>query len=196
MERDIHDGAQQQLVSMAVKLGLAKNLLTKDLGKSKELLHQVKQETFEAVESLRDLARGLFPQILSENGLRAAIQSHIQKMGLDARVNDRTQSARFDPEVEANIYFCIREALQNASKHAPGVAATIRIWSDENQLAFTVNDEGPGFDLHTVKMGSGLQNMKDRVEALGGSLQIESVRGRGTELTARIPALAMEAAAP
>lgn len=186
MERDIHDGAQQQLVSMAVKLGLAGNIAPRDSEKAAALLDELKGEAEEALETLRDLARGLFPQVLVDQGLVAAVESHIQKMGLNARVEDRL-GARIDLEIEANAYFCIREALQNASKHAKGAAVEIRLNTHDGQLGFTVKDKGPGFDPNKVRMGSGLQNMKDRIEALGGLLTIESVPGHGTIIKGRVP---------
>ena len=190
MERDIHDGAQQQLVSMSVKLGLAKTMLAKDPEKSAAILDELKSEAAEAVETLRDLARGLFPQVLTDRGLVAALESHIAKMDLDATV--RGEPLRLDPEVETNVYFCIREALQNASKHAPGASIVITLSTDDDHFAFSVKDEGPGFDTNKVKTGSGLQNMADRVDALGGVFNIQSAAGRGTDVRGQVPTKTLE----
>ncbi|MEO7804339.1 MAG: sensor histidine kinase, partial [Actinomycetota bacterium] len=165
MERDIHDGAQQQLVSMSVKLGLVGNLLGRDVDKAGAILQELRGEASEAVETLRDLARGLFPEILTEQGLKSALLSHIAKMNLNAKVEG--EIGRFDLEVEANVYFCVREALQNASKHAPAAEVLITLSAQDDHLAFSVKDAGPGFDVRRIRMGSGLQNMADRVEALG-----------------------------
>lgn len=185
MERDIHDGAQQQLVSMSVKLGLVRNLLSRDAQKAGALLEELRGEASEAVETLRDLARGLFPEILTEQGLKSALESHIAKMDLSATVTG--EIGRFDLEIEANVYFCIREALQNASKHAPGAQIVVSLAYDDGQLVFSVKDEGPGFVPDQVKTGSGLQNMRDRIEARGGHLEISSVPGRGTGVTGTVP---------
>jgi signal transduction histidine kinase len=191
MERDIHDGAQQQLVSLAVKLGLAKTLLSKDPPKASSLLEELRNETDETVETLRDLARGLFPQILVDRGLAEAIDSHVAKMGIDASLQNGIGHARLDLEAEANAYFCIREALQNASKHAAGSSVVITLSTLDGRLGFSVKDDGPGFDMEKAKAGSGLQNMKDRIDALGGSFEIETTPGMGTEVRAIIPARAL-----
>lgn len=186
MERDIHDGAQQQLVSMSVKLGLVGNLLSRDVQRAGAILEELRVEAGEAVETLRDLARGLFPEILTEQGLKSALLAHIAKMDLKARVDG--EIGRFNLELEANVYFCIREALQNASKHAPGAPLLITLEDKNRELSFTVKDEGQGFDVSVVKLGSGLQNMRDRVEALAGDFQIRSSPGVGTSVEAKVPA--------
>ena len=189
MERDIHDGAQQQLVSMAVKLGLAKRLVAEDPEKAAEILEELRTENHEALETLRDLARGIFPPLLVEKGPVFALEAHIQKLGLGAEVDAGVVAdTRFDPEVEAAVYFCIREALQNASKHAPGAAVKVRLRLEDGWLHLAVTDSGPGFDPQHVVMGSGVQNMADRLEAVGGSLRLSSAPGRGTSVTGQVPA--------
>lgn len=195
MERDIHDGAQQQLVSMAVKLGLARHLLSRDTAKTGELLEELKGEAEETVETLRDLARGLFPQALVERGLVTALEAHVGKTGIDVRIEDTFGGARFGLEEEAAVYFCIREALQNATKHAPGASITIELTHADTSLDFSVRDEGPGFLPEEVARGSGLQNMKDRIEALGGTFEIRSSPGQGTEVRGQISAETMETVA-
>lgn len=191
IERDIHDGAQQQLVSMTVKLAMAKTMLSKDVVKADGLLDQLKLEVADAVETLRDLARGVFPRVLADEGLCPALRAHIAKMQIDATVLGDDQ-ARFDPEVEANVFFSVREALQNASKHAGGAAVVVRIDTARSELVFSVEDRGPGFDPRVVKRGSGLQNMSDRIEALGGTMKLVSAPGAGTSIEARIPAKALQ----
>ncbi|MEO7804341.1 MAG: sensor histidine kinase [Actinomycetota bacterium] len=186
MERDIHDGAQQQLVSMSVKLGLVGNLLSRDVQRAGTILEELRGEASEAVETLRDLARGLFPEVLTDSGLVAALESHIAKTGLNATVQG--ESSRFDLEIEANVYFCIREALQNASKHAPSASILITLLTENDDFAFSVKDDGPGFDLDSAGGGSGLQNMRDRIEALGGTLGVESRPGTGTSVVGSVPA--------
>lgn len=195
MERDIHDGAQQQLVSMAVKLGLAKNIVARDAQKASALLEEVKKTNDEAVETLRDLARGLFPQILTERGIGAALATHIGKMDLGAAVDDQLGETRFDLEVEANVYFCMREALQNATKYAPGAPTLVTLRVANGELQFSVKDEGPGFDPSEAKAGSGLHNMRDRIETLGGTFEIRGGTGRGTEIRGTLAPATIEISA-
>jgi signal transduction histidine kinase len=192
MERDIHDGAQQQLVAMAVKLGLAKGVLGRDPLRAGALLEELRAQASEAVETLRDLARGIYPPLLADQGVGAALRGHLAKVGVGAQVKDGLGGARFDPQVEAAVYFCIREAIQNTSKHAPGAALSIRLGAEGAALAFVVQDAGPGFDASSVRRGSGTQNMADRIEALGGSLAIESEPGKGTRVVGRVPVRELE----
>jgi signal transduction histidine kinase len=124
-----------------------------------------------------------------ERGRGAALQAHITKMGLGAEVHaDSVASSRFDPQLEAAVYFCCREALQNASKHAPGAPVTVTLEMREQHLVFTVTDSGPGFDPEVMTDGSGLQNIADRVEAVGGHLEVRSAPGQGTTICGRVPA--------
>jgi len=189
LERDIHDGAQQQLVGLAVKAGLARNVLEKDTQKTARILDEIKDETHEIVETVRELARGVFPPVLAERGIVSALRSHVTKLGLDATlVTDSIGDSRFDPQTEAAVYFSIREALQNASKHAAESPITISFSFGDGSLEFSVSDQGPGFYPKAVKAGSGLQNMVDRIEALGGQLKITSEPGRGTKVVGRVQA--------
>ncbi|MGH2706413.1 MAG: sensor histidine kinase, partial [Actinomycetota bacterium] len=192
MERDIHDGAQQQLVAMAVKLGLARALLGRDRLRAGAMLEELRSQASEAIETLRDLARGIYPPLLADQGVAAALRGHLAKVGIAASVEDRLEGARFDPQVEAAVYFCVREAIQNASKHAPGAALSIRLGAEGGELSFEVEDAGPGFDASSSRRGSGTQNMADRIEALGGSLRIESEPGKGTRVAGRVPARALD----
>ena len=190
MERDIHDGAQQQLVALRIKLGLAKMLVAEDTAAAEALIAELQGEAGEALETLRDLARGLFPPTLAERGLVAAVRAHVTKAGLPGTVEEQgVADVRFDLNAEAAIYFCIREALQNASKHAPGLPVAIELARppDGDTLSFSVTDQGPGFDPATVVRGSGLQNMVDRIEALGGTLEFVCDVGAGTSVRGRVP---------
>jgi signal transduction histidine kinase len=197
MERDIHDGAQQQLVSLTVKLGLVKMLMGKDLDRAADMVDQLKVEANETVESLRALARGLFPPLLGEKGIVAALNSHITKMAIPATIEAGSMTQeRFTPDVEAGVYFCVREALQNASKYAPEAPITLYFASGEDRLQFTVKDEGPGFDPETAQRGMGSQTMVDRIEALGGELEILSAPGKGTSVVGRVPVTPIEAVEP
>ena len=189
MERDIHDGAQQQLVALSVKLGVAQQLLDRDADRATALLDDLGSDATEALEGLRDLARGLFPPLLAEQGLVAALDSHVQKHRLPAvvRASPEVAAQRFPEQIEVAAYFCCLEAIQNASKHAPGAALTIDVSLEGDALTFAVVDRGPGYDERTLVRGSGLQNMEDRLEALGGTLTIDSEPGAGTTVRGRIP---------
>ena len=187
IERNLHDGAQQQLVAMKIKLGLIKQIMDADPIKAGQILQGLIPEADAAIENLRDLARGIFPQVLVENGLVAALRSHISKSGLAATVESNVDTGRFDPTLEAAVYFCCLEAMQNASKHAPAQSIELRLTKTDDSIQFSITDHGPGFDPNEVKTGSGLQNMADRVEALGGSIRITSARNEGTSVMGKIP---------
>ena len=186
LERNLHDGAQQHLVAIKVKLGLAEMLAAKDPEKAKVTLQQLKADTDEALETLRDLARGIYPPLLAEKGLATALESQARKATVAVTV-DADGIGRYPQDVEATVYFCALEALQNVQKYAQASAATVRVREGDDELRFEVEDDGHGFDVATIRRGAGLTNMNDRVDALGGSLEIESDRSRGTIVRAAIP---------
>jgi signal transduction histidine kinase len=187
LERDIHDGAQQQLVALAVRLSLAQSMATKQAPEVAELLAALKGETQETLENLRDLARGIYPPLLADKGLAAALESQARKASVPVTV-EPNGVGRYPQEAEAAAYFCVLEALQNVAKYAGAEAATVRLRQENGELVFEVVDDGRGFDPATTPSGSGLQNMRDRLEALGGALEIASKPGEGTSVTGRIPA--------
>ncbi|HEX6262586.1 MAG TPA: histidine kinase [Actinomycetota bacterium] len=193
LERNIHDGAQQQLVALSVKVRLAESLARKDPDKATELMAEVRAETQQALDDLRDLARGVYPPLLADKGLAAALEAQARKVPFPVRV-EPNGIGRYPPEAEANAYFCVLEALQNAAKYAAASAAVVRLFEDAGHLQFVVSDDGTGFDPDVVPRGSGLQNMADRLEALGGRLEIASSSGRGTTVTGRIPVQPVAAA--
>jgi signal transduction histidine kinase len=186
LERNIHDGAQQQLVALAVKLRLVEALADKDPGRAREMAAQAKVETQEALDNLRDLARGIYPPLLADQGLAAALDAQARKSPLDVEVHP-DGVGRYPQEAEAAVYFCVLEALQNVAKYAQASAAVVRLSEEEGNLVFAVADDGRGFDAETTSKGAGLQNMADRLDALGGSITIASAPGRGTTVTGRIP---------
>jgi signal transduction histidine kinase len=186
LERNIHDGAQQQLVALAVKVRLARTMTDRDVAKARDLLEQLQSETQDALENLRDLARGIYPPLLADKGLAAALEAQARKVPFPVTV-EPNGIGRYSAEAEATAYFCVLEALQNAAKYAEAASATVRLDRDDGHLLFSVTDDGRGFDPATTPPGSGLQNMSDRVEALGGSLEVESEPGGGTVVTGRIP---------
>jgi signal transduction histidine kinase len=195
LERNLHDGAQQNLVALKVKLGLAENIAQKDPVRAKALISQLKGDADEALETLRDLARGIYPPLLADRGLVAALESQARKATLPVEVVSEGIE-RYPQDVEAAIYFCCLEALQNVQKYARATAAVITITLRSGWLSFNIHDDGAGFDPETVPRGSGLQNMADRLDALGGSVDLESAPGAGTKLRGRLPVEVSEAVVP
>jgi signal transduction histidine kinase len=185
IERDIHDGAQQQLLAIESTLALAQSLAGHDEERERALVTQLKAETSGALETLRELARGIHPPLLADQGLIAAVTTQAGKAPVPVAV-DADGVGRYPAEIENAIYFCCVEALQNATRHAPGSAVRISLAGDQRQVMFTVTDDGPGFDPAVSTAGSGLRNMSDRLAALGGSCQVDSRPGRGTTVTGRI----------
>jgi signal transduction histidine kinase len=185
LERDLHDGAQQQLVALSVKLGLAEQLASRDAGKTSALLAELKSDATDALENVRDLARGIYPPVLADHGLAAALEAQARKAPVLVRL-DANGSGRYPSEIEAAVYFCCLEALQNIAKYASANEAIIRLGRSNGDLTFEVVDDGRGFDLATAG-GSGLTNMHDRIEAVGGALIVTSTPGSGTTIRGRIP---------
>jgi signal transduction histidine kinase len=178
LERNLHDGAQQNLVALKVKLGLAQMMLDKDTEKARTLIVQLKDDADEALEALRDLARGIYPPLLADKGLVTAIESQARKATLPVTV-ESDPIGRYPQETEAAAYFCVLECLQNVQKYAAASRAVVRLREADGELSFEVRDDGRGFDPAIVKMGSGLNNMRDRLDALGGNLEIVAVPGAG-----------------
>ena len=187
IERNLHDGAQQQLVALAVKMRLIEGMAGKDPRKVAELAHDVVVETNEALESLRELAHGIYPPLLAKHGLAAALESQARKAPIPVSVWS-DEVARYSQDLEAAIYFCCLEALQNVTKYANASHAWVSLRHDAGGMRFEVGDDGDGFDRSAVDFGSGLQGMADRVEALGGSLDVTSTPGRGTTVVGSLPA--------
>lgn len=187
LERNLHDGAQQQLVALKVQLGLARTVAEREGStQAAALLVQLAAEADDALNNLRDLARGIYPPLLAAEGLPAALGSQAQKAPVATEV-DAERVGRYPAEVEATVYFCCLEALQNVGKYAAANRATIRLREDAGNLVFTVTDDGCGFQVGSVAKGAGMQNMADRLDAVGGSLSVESEPGEGTAVTGRIP---------
>jgi signal transduction histidine kinase len=185
LERNIHDGAQQQLVALAVKARLARQLVERDPTRTEEMLAQIEAETQAALEDLRDLARGIYPPLLADKGLGAALEAQARKALFPVRV-DADGVGRFDQEVESAVYFSCLEALQNIAKYAGASSASIELRRADSRLRFTVTDDGRGFDPVAVS-GSGLQGVTDRLAAIGGTFRVDSAPGRGTTVTGEVP---------
>ena len=186
LERNIHDGAQQQLVALAVKARLARQLTDRDPAKAASMLEQIEAETQTALEDLRDLARGIYPPLLADKGLASALEAQARKSGLPVTV-DAGVVGRFPQEVEAAVYFSCLEALQNVAKYADAQHVSVTLRSEAGAVEFAVTDDGSGFDPATTSYGSGLRGMADRLAALEGTLEVRSTPGRGTTIRGRVP---------
>jgi signal transduction histidine kinase len=185
LERDIHDGAQQQLVAMAIKQRLAESLIARDPDKARHMLSELQADTTDALDNLRDLARGIYPPLLADQGLAAALEAQARKSPVAVSL-DADGLGRYPQEVEAAVYFCVLEALQNIAKYAQASSASILLALSNGRLRFVVEDDGRGFDPALAR-GTGLTNMRDRLEAIGGALELDSAPGRGTTVRGQIP---------
>jgi signal transduction histidine kinase len=185
LERNLHDGAQQHLVALKVNLSLA----ARQAGAESPLataLTALQTETDEAIEALRDLARGIYPPLLADQGLAAALEAQARKSPLQVELRDEGIT-RYPQDVEAAVYFCALEALQNVAKYADARRAIVSLTQENGSLTCSISDDGKGFEPTLVARGAGLQNMADRIEALGGSFEIASRPGAGTQVSASIP---------
>ena len=186
LERNLHDGAQQQLVALAVKQRLTESLVDRDPVRAKGMLAEVQADLQDALENLRDLARGIYPPLLADKGLGAALEAQARKAALPVDV-DSGGVGRHEQGVEAAVYFSCLEALQNVAKYAHASRATIALGVEAGRLRFEVADDGVGFDASTASRGTGLQGMADRLDAIGGSLEVRSTPGSGTSIVGEIP---------
>jgi signal transduction histidine kinase len=185
IERDLHDGAQQHLVALKMKVGLAEKVAEAE-SKTRPILAQLRHDADEAIDNLRELARGIYPPLLASDGLGPALQAHARRLTVPVDL-DVEELPRQPREVEGAIYFCCLEALQNVTKYAGATRVKLRVWTQDSMLGFEVSDDGKGFDPATAVRSSGLQNMRDRLEALGGSLLVRSAPGSGTTIEGRLP---------
>jgi signal transduction histidine kinase len=186
LERNIHDGAQQDLVALGIKIRLAGLTVDEDPAEAKEMLGELQADASGALENLRDLARGIYPPLLADLGLAAALNAQADKSPLPVTV-DADGIGRFGQDTEAAVYFCCLEALQNIAKYAKASSARICLRAQNGTLRFTVSDDGAGYDARHTPLGSGQRNMADRLAALGGRLEVRSAPGQGTTITALLP---------
>jgi signal transduction histidine kinase len=186
LERNIHDGAQQQLVALAVKTRLADSLVGSDDPKAHEMLVQIGDEMRGALEDLRDLARGIYPPLLADQGLAAALLAQVRRSAVPVTI-EADGLSRYPQEAEAAVYFCALEALQNVAKYAHASRVTVRLSASDGHLSLSVQDDGIGFDPGTKGYGTGLQGMSDRMAALGGELRVMSKPGAGTVVEGNVP---------
>ena len=186
IERDLHDGAQQRLLALAIELELAGELVTRDPGKGAGRLHELVQDVNEAMADIRSLASGLYPSLLVERGLVEALSETAAACPLPTTLTSEGLG-RYAPEIEGAVYFCCREALQNAAKHAEGArSVVIKLWEAE-AVHFEVRDDGAGLPHGQGGEGAGITNMRDRIGAVGGTMAIESHPGAGTRVMGSVP---------
>jgi signal transduction histidine kinase len=191
LERNIHDGAQQQLVALSVKARLAESLAGSDPARERDLLKELQTGIQDALEDLRDLARGIYPPLLADKGLVAALEAQSRKTPIQVSIGSEGVG-RYPQEAEAAVYFCTLEALQNVAKYADARTTTVRLNGKDGWLEFEISDDGIGFDATAKRYGTGVQGMIDRLAALGGSLEVLSEPGLGTKVTGRLPVRRLE----
>lgn len=193
-ERDLHDGVQQDLVALRIKLDLATEALREDPVRGQQMLTALGRHTDDVLETLRALARGIYPALLDRQGLVPALESAARRSPLPVTVD--AQVSRYPPDTEAAVYFACLEALQNAMKHAgPDVTVRIRLWEADDRLHFEVRDHGAGFDTDAIGDRHGVLNMRDRIDAVGGTATIRSRPGVGTVVSGQVPRSKMPASA-
>ena len=185
LERNIHDGAQQQLVALSVKTRLARDLTARDPAEVAEMLTQIDAEIQTALGDLRDLARGIYPPLLIDEGLGAALDAQARRSLVPTTIR-ADGLGRYAPEVEAAVYFACLEALQNVAKYAEANSATVILAQSNGHLTFEVVDDGRGFDPAAERTGTGLQGIADRLGALHGEVTIRSQPGAGTRVRGRV----------
>jgi signal transduction histidine kinase len=184
IERDLHDGAQQRMVAVAVTLGLAEQRLKTDPEAAAELVAQAREEAKAAVKELRELARGIHPAVLSDHGLGPALEALASRAPVPVEVSgvpERTLAH----EVEACAYFVTAEALTNVAKYARASSASVELSLADDRLRVQVRDDGVGGADPTT--GTGLRGLRDRVDALDGDLEVHSPPGGGTTVTVEMP---------
>ena len=187
LQGELHDGAQRQLIEFKPLLGLARTRSAEaGAARTTTLLGQLEAEAEDAVDTLRGLAQGIYPPVLEAQGVAAAVNAQAAKATLPVTVHASGLS-RHAPEVEAAVYFCILEAIQNANKYAAATSVHVRLEQDDGCLRFEVSDDGIGFDLSLGRHGSGLRGMADRLDTVGGRVQVQSSPGHGTRITGQVP---------
>ncbi len=186
VERNLHDGAQQHLVALAVNLRLTKDVVAEDPAAAAQMLDELAEQVQETIRELRELAHGIYPPLLVDSGLGEALKAVVNRSPLDTELITEG-IGRYGGDVEAAVYFCCLEALQNAGKHAPSSHVVVRVWEESGSLLFEVRDDGPGFDVRTAQRGHGYVNMMDRLGAIGGAVRWESEIGHGTAIRGSLP---------
>jgi signal transduction histidine kinase len=189
LERDLHDGAQQHLVALTVNLRLAQTIAVRSPDRAARVLSEQAGAARVAIETLSSLSRGIYPRLLSADGLVPALLAAVATSPIPVTI-DAVGVGRPPAQVEAALYFCCMEAVQNAAKHSGARSVSVRVGEDQDRWRLTIADNGAGFDqglAGTVGTGAGLVNMRDRLDAVGGTVVVGSLSGRGTTVTAVVP---------
>ncbi|HZD00498.1 MAG TPA: GAF domain-containing sensor histidine kinase [Actinomycetes bacterium] len=193
IERNIHDGAQQDLATLVAQVAVARARADGDASVV-EALSRIQRDVQRVLADLRELAQGIHPPVLRDGGLMAAIEDRCSRLPIDVdvQVDGRLTEGRLPAEIEAAAYFFTAEALANTLKHSGSSSVEVTLELDENRLRVAVSDAGVGFDATAERRGSGIAGLSDRIRALGGDLTVQSTPGRGTVVTADLPAAASE----
>jgi signal transduction histidine kinase len=194
IERNLHDGAQQQLIALAIQLNLLAEAAD-DADFVRQVVPDLKVQLSAALDDLRALARGIYPPLLADQGLVTALRAQANRSPLPV-VLEAGQVGRYSPDAESTVYFCALEALQNVAKHAQATRAVIRLAGNGDGLEFSISDDGAGLPAAGPRLGSGLQGMADRLAAHGGTLDISSRPGQGTTISGRLPLVPEGAVVP
>ncbi|MFL5886813.1 MAG: sensor histidine kinase [Thermoleophilaceae bacterium] len=185
-ERDLHDGAQQRLVALQIKLELVAEQVEALSPESAGAIRELESDVDATIDEVRAFARGIYPSLLAEQGLSEALRA-MGRSAPVATIVDAARIGRYPPEIEATVYFACIEALQNVAKHAHGASGVSISVSENGTLRFEVRDDGEGFDAASVDHGAGLTNIRDRLDAVGGKLEVRSAPGAGTRIVGSIP---------
>jgi signal transduction histidine kinase len=194
LERDIHDGAQQNLVALAVNLRLADTLLRRSPARAAAVLGQQSEAAQGAIDNLTQLSRGIYPAVLADEGLVPALAAVSASSALPITLA-ADPTLRLPAGIAAALYFCCLEALQNAAKHSGATSIRVAIERTADRVRMTVRDDGRGFTVSDVTTGAGTANMRDRIDAVGGTFSITSATGHGTSVAVEIPLVAVAAGA-
>jgi signal transduction histidine kinase len=182
--RDLHDGAQQRLVSLALTLRMAREKLGRDAGEAGRLLDRSRQELDEALREIRELARGIHPTVLSDRGLGGAVEALAHRAPVPVDLGEVPEQ-ELPEQVELVAYFVVSEALTNVAKHAAATRASVTMTKSNGRLAVEISDDGVGGA--DIDLGTGLRGLMDRLAAREGQLEVDSKPGRGTTVRASIP---------
>jgi signal transduction histidine kinase len=194
LERNIHDGAQQHLVALAVKLRLARGLVRTDPVHARAMLEELRGEIDLALDTLNALSLGIYPPLLEEQGIAPALAAQYLRSALPVHLDPGNLRRRYPIETEAAVYFCCLEALQNAAKYAGAGRIDVRLRERGGEIEFEIADDGAGFDVDATLKGAGLVNMNDRLSVFGGSAAVTSSPGSGTVVRGHVPVEALEVA--